>query len=581
MGVAGPILLRDLLTTPRRPRHYVMRGLYAGLLFILLATAWQAILGFQQFQPLADVALFNANIFPLFAYVQLALVLFAASLYGANAISHEKDRRTFVLLLVTRLSDTEIVRDKFLSAVLQVAVGLLAAAPVFFLSALLGGVAPGQIVALGLVTAGAALVAAATGTLIATWREKTFQSVALTMLAVSLALLAVEVIAAAGGDRNVGDKPLADWLALVSPVRAIGNVTNPSSSRLVDLVGPSLVYFTVAVFGAGLLLTTAIVGLRRWNPRGEPIQQPDSLIKRQEGATAAPVKDSARPVWSNPVLWREIRTRAYGTRPVLVKAGYALVVAILLVGLWQSEPPSDPRLAIGVARYLLPVCVLSLLLVNTQSVTSVTSERDIKAIDLLLATDLSPREFLFGKLAGVAFNAKEFLVAPVIGFALAAARGWMAPAGVAYATVALTVFFAFAAVLGIHHALRYESTRVCLAHSLGTMFLLFVGILFCLFLILISGQFEAQWGSFIVFIVLGSIGLWVSLSANAPSNALAVTASMLPAATFYCLVAFLVGDRVAPFLVGTGAYGFAVAALMVPLLAEFDVATGRTSADGG
>jgi hypothetical protein len=120
---------------------------------------------------------------------------------------------------------------------------------------------------------------------------------------------------------------------------------------------------------------------------------------------------------------------------------------------------------------------------------------------------------------------------------------------------------------------------VSLANSMGTMFLLFVGIFVCLFLVLVSGRFDFQWGSFILFIVLGSIGLWISLSANAPSNAIGLAASLMPISTFYCLIAFVVGDRTAPFLVGAGVYGFAVAALLVPLLAEFDVATGRTAGD--
>jgi hypothetical protein len=111
------------------------------------------------------------------------------------------------------------------------------------------------------------------------------------------------------------------------------------------------------------------------------------------------------------------------------------------------------------------------------------------------------------------------------------------------------------------------------------MFLLLVGILVCLFLILASGnnRFGAQWASFLLFIGFGSLGLWLSLSANAPSNAIGLTAGILPFATFYCVVAFLVGERTGPFLVCSAAYGFAIAALLVPLLAEFDVATGRTT----
>ncbi len=45
--------------------------------------------------------------------------------------------------------------------------------------------------------------------------------------------------------------------------------------------------------------------------------------------------------------------------------------------------------------------LVSLVLVNALAVTSITNERDGQALDLLLVTDLSPNEFMFGKLGGV------------------------------------------------------------------------------------------------------------------------------------------------------------------------------------
>jgi hypothetical protein len=39
-------------------------------------------------------------------------------------------------------------------------------------------------------------------------------------------------------------------------------------------------------------------------------------------------------------------------------------------------------------------------------------------------------------------------------------------------------------------------------------------------------------------------------------------------------------DPLLPFLVLAGAFGFAVAAMLVPLVSEFDVALGRTTGGG-
>ena len=58
--------------------------------------------------------------------------------------------------------------------------------------------------------------------------------------------------------------------------------------------------------------------------------------------------------------------------------------------------------------------LLSLVLVNAQAVTSLTSERDSRALDLLLVTDLTPKEIVFGKLGGVFYNTKEMVLLPML-----------------------------------------------------------------------------------------------------------------------------------------------------------------------
>lgn len=604
----GPIFARELLTTPRRPAHFVIRAAIVGLFFVLMWTAWQAVVGFAQAPKLGDMARFNSILFQLLSLTQILLATFTAGLYGTSSISHEKDRRTFILLLVTRLKDGEIVLDKFLCGMLQVGSVLLLMLPVFTLSALLGGVSFGQIGGVFAVTLGAALLSNAIGVIVAAWRDKTYQSVAMTMLAVTLVLLAVEALVGLAGGRAVLGIPAETLAEILSPLRATMAVVNGTSARVTVggfSVSTALVHLAlVGSFALGLLITATLM-LRIWNPRGEPIQVPEAdegdearrieRAKRQAAGLApelhpetpaSPVKsgrrDPFRKVWENCVLWREVATRAYGTKAILIKLAYYVIVALLTGAVILSLPnrSGESSAASGtVAGTTAVLCVLSLLLINAQSVTAITSERDIKSLDLLLVTDIKPTEFVLGKLGGILLNTIEMVLTPVVFLWAWHAAGIVPTLDAVYTTLAWGVWVAWAAVLGIHLGLRYESTKVSLANSMGTMFLLFVGIFVCLFLVLVSGRFDFQWGSFILFIVLGSIGLWISLSANAPSNAIGLAASLMPISTFYCLIAFVVGDRTAPFLVGAGVYGFAVAALLVPLLAEFDVATGRTAGD--
>lgn len=151
---------------------------------------------------------------------------------------------------------------------------------------------------------------------------------------------------------------------------------------------------------------------------------------------------------------------------------------------------------------------------------------------------------------------------------------------------AALVLLAFAMVLGLHVALRTHNSRLAVINTLSTIFFLSVGTMVCIALILINGRFEYQWGSFVFFLVAGIGGLWWVLSGDRPSGALTLAAWACPLGVFYTVANILVArpgtqesaDPLIPFLVIASAFGFTIAAMLVPLVSEFDVALGRTSA---
>jgi hypothetical protein len=143
-------------------------------------------------------------------------------------------------------------------------------------------------------------------------------------------------------------------------------------------------------------------------------------------------------------------------------------------------------------------------------------------------------------------------------------------------------------MLGIHVALRTENSRLAVIHTLGTVFFLSVGTGVCMYLIWINQRrFEYQWLSFSTFIFAGIAGLWWVLNGDRPSSALFWASVACPVAVFYSVTNILIGkpdlestDPFIPLLVTGSAFGFAIAAMLVPLLSEFDVALGRTTAAG-
>ena len=139
-------------------------------------------------------------------------------------------------------------------------------------------------------------------------------------------------------------------------------------------------------------------------------------------------------------------------------------------------------------------------------------------------------------------------------------------------------------ILGIHVALRNVNSRQAISHALGTVVFLSAGTMICIYLILISpGAFEYQFLSFSLFLVVGIGGLWWVLGADRPTPALTL-ASVCLADQHVLLRDQCAGGQpgsqasappLVPLLVIAMSFGFAILAMMMPMLSEFDVAFRR------
>jgi hypothetical protein len=297
--------------------------------------------------------------------------------------------------------------------------------------------------------------------------------------------------------------------------------------------------------------------------------------KGREGVTAH------RVVWDNPILWREIRTWAYGRKILIVRVAFLALFVLATISMWSLvHSPDGVTLARG-ALVLLPLLLLSLVLVNAQAVTALTAERDMKALDLLLVSDLSPKEFIFGKLGGIFYNTKEIVLLPLL---LCGYLGWQGAIDVenlVYLLIGMAVLYVFVAVVGLHCGMIYENSRTAIATSLGTVFFLFLGVATCMrIMVAFSGSFNVQLGPFVALIVGGWFGLTKTLGSKIDYDAIKWAAAACPLATFYSITSFLRGDQgdmLIVLLVTIAAYGFMTGAILIPAIYEFDETTGRTT----
>jgi len=591
----GPVFAREVAIAPRRVKLYVARTTYALALLVLMCTAWLVLTGTQLVRDLGDLARFATSLFQILTPLQLALAAFFSALLAASEVAHEKDRKTLILLLLTNLSNCELVLGKLLASLLMVLVLLAAALPVFMLTALLGGVSYGQITRAFAVTLATALVCGSLGSTLALWREKTFQALAMTVLVVVLWLAVGEIIAAGVLGESFAGLPCRTLAAGLSPWQAILEAARPyvhGQPALGWLGTPVYMFLATAVAIALLLNGVAVAMVRVWNPsrndEGGMVNDECPTPVKEGGAkpslhhsssiihhSSSIIHHSSLPtrrVWDNPVIWREIRTWAYGRKILVVRLAYLVLFALAAAGLYVRAGGGQSDLI------LVSLALLSLVLVNAQAVTSLTSERDVRALDLLLVTDLTPKEIVFGKLGGVFYNTKEMVLLPMLLCVGLWLTGGLSFENLLFLLGGLAVLYAFAAMLGLHAGMTYANSGVAVATSLGTLFFLFLGVAVCMRIMMaFSGSFSAQFLPFFAFMVFGGVGLYAVLGLRNPSSAIGVASFLCPIATFYAITSYLLESPLAALLVTVSAYGFTTAAMLVPAICEFDVATGRTT----
>ncbi len=593
--IIGPVFTREVVTVPRRSRLYISRAAYVSALLVLMCTAWLLLAGTQIVRNLGDMARFGAMLFQILAPLQLALAIFFSALLAASAVAQEKDRRTLVLLLLTNLTNSELVLGKLLAGLLNVLVLLAAALPLFMLSALFGGVSFQQITLVFAVTLATSLLAGSLGSLLALWREKTFQTLALTVLALMFWLAAGEAVAWGvlgkawlGISTNVWAAGFSPWQAILVATRPLVQDQNP-----LPYVGRATNLFLVFSGTLAVALNAvAILLVRVWNPSREarastndtPQEETiwglseDSVALRPVARSVHAAGGKTRQVWDNPIIWREIATWAYGRKVLAIRLAYLALVGLAMAALYgmvQSERGLDTTSA---AVVMVPLFVLSLVLVNAQAVTALTSERDVRALDLLLVTDLTAKEFVFGKLGGIFYNTKEMVLLPMALCAFLWFERAVSGENLLYLLGGLAVMNVFVAMLGVHAGMSYGNSRTAIGVSLGTVFFLFIGIATCMrMMIAFSGSFHLQIQPFLAFMLGGGVGLYAALGSRNPSLAIGVASVLCPIATFWAITSFLVQYTLGVFLVTVVTYGFATAAMLVPAIYEFDVATGRTT----
>jgi ABC-type transport system involved in multi-copper enzyme maturation permease subunit len=414
----GPVFVFEWLMVSRRWQIYAARSLFVAA---ILAGAYLMWLSEAPDQPtrstLRAQALIGERLFYTIMGIQLVLVLLAAPAYTAGAVCLDKARGALVHLLVTDLSNAEIVLGK-LAARLAPVLGLVGCCvPIVFLSLFFGGIQPDALIGAFLVTIGVAVLCCTLALTLSVWAHKTYEVLLATYMIEILMLLA-----------NPGWKALGwYWPTFPAPPRwyehlnvfwvAFGPYLSPGAMPLSEqagFLGETLVVSAVLAF-------LAVVSVRRVTIRQSGRPQKERRRWQRAGQRRwlpGPSLDS------NPVLWREWHRRRPSRWTRAVWALYtvlAVAFSVLAAGRCLSDQGfMGVELAMLVNTFQVSA---GLLLMSVASVTALADERVRGSLDVLLVTPLSSVDIAWGKWWGAFRRVPWLAVLPGLLGCVLAVRG--------------------------------------------------------------------------------------------------------------------------------------------------------------
>lgn len=491
---ANPILVRVVHGGSRRVRHLWLRlGYLSALLTVVLFSLVASMSG--ENASLAELAKGASRTFAFAATTQLALMCVLAPVFTAAAITQERDGRTFNILISTPLTNAQIVFGSLLSRLYFVVMLLVSGLPIFLMTMVYGGVTSGQIFesfALAGATACITGALAITVSMIRVGTQRTIFSFYLVIALYLLSLYAIgmwwpaawvpEAAPNFAGQRMSWLAPLHPFLALDV---ALNRVQAPTYAQLADysrltrfaLAYPSAAYVIWTLLASLMLTTFSVLFVRRGTKTGEETfftHLKTRLLRREPGERRRPPRN----VWSNPVAWREAKTRGAGggaTRWLIVGGGVVACLFVFIRHVGGSLPANQA--AAWLAAIIAIQFGITLLVAASTAATAITKERDARTLDILLTTILTSRYVLWGKLRGLVSFCLPMIGTPVLTlliFGLYGLFGANKPPAVWIEAalelgVLMVLFTALACVIGLKVSVTSKNSVTAIMYSVGVL----------------------------------------------------------------------------------------------------------------
>ena len=377
MYIFGPVFRLDMARMARRRWCFLARSIYASAIFAGVFVMYL----FVDREPSAldprSLALFSEDFLTVFLAAQFLCIVVVAQFYLIGAVAEEREKRTWESLLVTALSENEIVLGKLASRLASLALLLLTGLPIVFLLQFLGGLG-------------------------SAWIWGSFGLTLTTSLTVACVYLLHSVAA---------PRPRNDVVPALVGMILFGTAGGACIwlSRSLDSLAPLLTLGTVELGVIAVYLRLVFRRARQARNLAEAGSPHEATVRDRWWPKKRPS------VWDWPMFWKDWHD---GIQPEGLVTGtvfFGMILGAFTLFLFDQLAIAGPPDVTTWIRFIgTGGCVLLLAAVAIIAAGPLVSEREKRTLDSLLVTPLSCRDILAAKW----WNS---LAQPCVGFLLLAA----------------------------------------------------------------------------------------------------------------------------------------------------------------
>ena len=459
-----PLLAKDLVETANRRRTYILRVVYALLLYgaaLFIYISETDALRKTTFELLGT----GSTLLNITFGLQCAGICLFMPALSVGAITNEKEKNTLTLLFLTRLGPWTILFEKYLARVVHMVSYLLISLPLFGLAYSMGGVTQLELwSAIWTLVVFALQVGAISIACSAFFHSTAAAFIWTYLVGAGLYLLPLLFNEMFGGYQtfsplaslyegqiNTAVQPMHGWvMALVAPVLELlqyspAEVADFQAFRPLTLhhdTDLGILFFPLNIHGSTFwsqasggpafwhvlfrtipVAFSTLVSLllaRRWlvtravASGGSRVM---AILKGMDGffhrinqnrwtQGRVLIRDSESLPYSDPIAWRETKKRAFGTFRYLVRMLLLIELPTLFVCLFFLIVTAYGRNSYMTRSEVMTfmsiiLWILSLLFLVSKAATVLPSERLRETFDVLLSTPLKTREIVQQKFAGV------------------------------------------------------------------------------------------------------------------------------------------------------------------------------------